>query len=132
VITFTEEAEEILSKLRSMKNVGMWNMGGEFVYYSAMSVRLGGDEMRAQRIMRDAILAWESELEGGCKYHRGFGDLYNCFVGDSRKNRLAALYGMLGYGKLSNNDIAGAVEMFKMSVSLRPNVKIALELELLG
>lgn len=126
-----EEAEEIVAKLSSMKDVGMWNMGGEFIYYSAMSVRLGGDKMRAQRIMRNAILSWESELEDGCKYHRETGNLYNCFVGDSQKNRLAALYGMLGYGKLYNKDLAGAIEMFEKSVALKPDTKIQLELDLL-
>lgn len=126
-----DEAKEIITKLTAMKNEGMWNMGGEFVYYSAMSVRLGGDEMRAQRMMRDAILKWERELEGGCKYHVEPGNLYNCFVGDSRVNRLAALYGMLGYGKLYNGDIDGAEQLFKKSISLKPNYKIALELELL-
>ncbi|MBP3369943.1 MAG: DUF5107 domain-containing protein [Clostridia bacterium] len=126
-----QEAEEIISKLQSMKNEGMWNMGGEFVYYSAMSVRLGGDEMRAQRMMRNAILAWEKELAGGCKYHRTSGSLYNCFVGDPRKNRVATLYGMLGFGKLYNGDKEGAIKLFEKSVSLTPDPKIAFELELL-
>ncbi len=127
-----DEADEIINKLSSMKDVGMWNMGGEFVYYRAMSVRLGGEEMRAQKIMRDAILAWEKELEEGCTYHRVIGSLYNCFVGNGRTNRLAALYGMLGYGKLYNDDREGAKELFRRSVSLDPSPKIAFELELLG
>lgn len=127
-----EEAEKIILKLTAMKNEGMWNMGGEFVYYAAMSVRLGGDEMRAQRMMRDAILKWERELEGGCKYHRVSGSLYNCFVGDGRTNRLAALYSMLGYGKLYNRDIEGAKVLFARSLAMKPNPKIAFELELLS
>ena len=109
----------------------MWNMGGEFVYYSAMSVRLGGEEMRAQRMMRDAILRWEKELEGGCVYHVQTGNLYNCFVGDHRRNRLAALYGMLGYGRLFNGDVDGAKELFEKSVAHAPSPKIAFELSLL-
>ena len=126
-----EEAQKIISKLCAMKDVGMWNMGGEFVYYFARAVRMGGDKMRAQRIMRDAILKWESELEGGCKYHRVMGNLYNCFVGNGTVNLLAALYGMLGYGKLYNKDVAEARKMFEISVSLDPSPKIMFELELL-
>ena len=109
----------------------MWNMGGEFVYYYAMSVRLGGEEMRAQKIMRDAILGWERELSEGCKYHRVVGGLYNCFVGDGTTNRLASLNGMLGYGCLYNGDIAGAIAHFEKSLALSPSAKIAFELELL-
>lgn len=127
----TEEAEAIIKKLSGMKDVGMWNMGGEFVYYSAMAVRLGGEEMRAQKIMRDAILSWERELEEGCKYHRVVGSLYNCFVGNFTTNRLATLYGMLGYGKLYNGDLAGAKELFSKCVALDPSPKIAFELALL-
>ena len=127
-----EEATEIITKLTSMKDVGMWNMGGEFVYYSAMAIRLGGEEMRAQKIMRDAILRWERELEGGCKYHVQASGLYNCFVGDHRTNRLAALYSMLGYGKLYNRDIEGAKELFNKSIEYSPSPKIAFELELLN
>ena len=127
-----EEADEITAKLSKMKDVGMWNMGGEFVYYSAMSVRLGGNPMRAQKIMREAILKWEKELEMGCKYHRVIGNLYNCFVGNGETNRLAALYAMLGYGKLYNDDIKGARAMFERSMSYDPSYKIAFELELLN
>jgi len=127
----TEEADEIIGKLAGMKDVGMWNMGGEFVYYYAMSVRLGGEEMRAQKIMRDAILSWERELEEGCKYHRVVGGLYNCFVGNGTQNRLAALNGMLGYGKLYNGDTAGAKALFEKSLAISPSSKIAFELGLL-
>ena len=126
-----DEADAIVKDLAQMKDVGMWNMGGEFVYYSAMSIRLGGDVMRAQKIMRDAILRWEKELEEGCKYHKVIGNLYNCFVGDGETNRLAALYGMLGYGKLFNGDIEGAKDFFAKSISYDPSYKIAFELELL-
>lgn len=127
----TEESEKIIARLAGMKDVGMWNMGGEFVYYYAMSVRLGGEEMRAQKIMRDAILAWERELAEGCTYHRVVGGLYNCFVGNGTTNRLAALYGMLGYGKLYNGDKEGAAALFRKSLALSPSAKIAFELELL-
>lgn len=127
----TQEAEEIIQKLCAMKDVGMWNMGGEFVYYSAMAVRLGGEEMRAQKIMRDAILSWEQELAEGCTYHRVCGPLYNCFIGNSTTNRLADLYGMLGYGKLYNGDVAAAKALFEKSIALNPSPKITFELSLL-
>lgn len=126
-----EEANAITAKLASMRDVGMWNMGGEFVYYLAMSIRLGGEEMRAQKVMRDAILRWERELEGGCKYHVRAGGLYNCFIGDHTTNRLAALYSMLGYGKLYDRDFEGAKKLFEKSLSYSPSPKIAFELELL-
>jgi tetratricopeptide (TPR) repeat protein len=126
-----DEAETIIQKLCKMKDVGMWNMGGEFVYYHAMSVRLGGDRMKAERIMRDAILKWERECEDGCKYHKTIGTLYNCFKGDETVNRLATLYGMLGYGKLFSKDKDGARELFERSLALDPSPKIAFELELL-
>ena len=109
----------------------MWNMGGEFIYYSAMSVRLSGDEMRAQGIMRGAIQSWEKELSEGCTYHRVVGSLYNCFVGNGQINRLGALYGMLGYGSLYNGEIARAKELFAKSLSYDPSPKIAFELSLL-
>ena len=126
-----DEAEIIIRMLSEMKNEGMWGMGGEFVYYSAMAVRLGGEELRAQKIMRDAILAWEKELDGGCRYHCEIGSIYNCFVGNGTKNRLGALYGMLGYGKLYNGDNEGARECFKRSLSFVPSPKIAFELSLM-
>jgi len=126
-----QEAAEIIGRLANMKDVGMWNMGGEFVYYYAMSVRLGGDEMRAQRIMREAVLNWEQELKEGCRYHRVIGGLYNCMVGDGTTNRLAALNGMLGYGKLFDGDVAGAKACFAKSIAFNPSYKIAFELELL-
>ena len=87
--------------------------------------------MKAKEIMRNAILKWERELEGGCKYFAEIGSLYNCFVGNSQNNRLAALYGMLGYGKLYNDDIEGAKALFTKSLSYKNNPKIAFELELL-
>jgi len=127
----TEEADAIIRRLAGMKDVGMWNMGGEFVYYYAMSVRLGGEEMRAQKIMRDAILSWERELSEGCVYHRTAGGLYNCFVGDGTSNRRAALYGMLGYGKLFNGDKEDALDCFGRSLITVPSPKIKFELTLL-
>ena len=125
------EARTLINELVNLKDVGMWNMGGEFVYYLAMSIRLSGDEMRARKIMREAILEWEKELRTGCVYYRKITQLFTCFVGDYTKLRLAELYGMLGYGKLFNNDIAGAGEMFERSASIAPSYKTAFELKLL-
>ena len=126
-----DEANALIEKLINLKNVGMWNMGGEFVYYSAMSVRLAGDELRARQIMRDAILAWENELSGGCEYYRQVTSLFACFVGDYTKLRTAELYGMLGYGKLFSGDIEGARALFEKSIEIAPSSKIAFELELI-
>lgn len=127
----TEEADAIIAKLAGMKDTGMWNMGGEFLYYSAMSIRLAGDEMRAQRILRDAILAWEQELEDGCQYYLPIVGNFDCFIGNGPDTRRAALLGMLGYGALYNGNIAEAVRLFTDSLRLSPSTKIALELQLL-
>ena len=116
----------------NLKNVGMWNMGGEFVYYSAMSVRLAGEDMRAKSIMRNAILSWEKELEGGCRYHKEIARLFGCFVGDYTTLRLSELNGMLGYGRLFDGDEASARAYFERSIELAPSRKIAFELELLN
>jgi len=126
-----DEAERIIKELINLKDVGMWNMGGEFVYYSALSVRLGGEDMRARKIMRDAMLAWENELSTGCVYHKEGTRLFGCFVGDHTNIRLSTLFGMLGYGKLFNKDKAGARQLFERSMELMPSGKIAFELELL-
>ncbi|MBQ9116936.1 MAG: DUF5107 domain-containing protein [Clostridia bacterium] len=127
----TGEAGEIISRLVKMKNVGMWNLGSEFVYYSAMSVRLGGEDMRAKQIMRDAILSWEHELETGCVYHREGTGLFGCFVGDHTRLRLSVLNGMLGYGELFNGHRESAKKLFERSMELMPSNKVAFELELL-
>jgi hypothetical protein len=96
-----------------------------------MSIREGGDDMRAKSIMRNAILAWERELEEGCIYHKKIGTLYNCFVGDGRRNRLAELHAMLGFAELFCGNLQGAKERFELSFSFDPTAKTALELSLL-
>jgi tetratricopeptide (TPR) repeat protein len=126
-----DEARAILNELVALKNAGMWNMGGDFVYYSAMSVRLAGNIMRSGEIMRKAILAWEKELEGGCKYYREITRLFGCFVGNYTDIRISDLYGMLGYGRLFDNDTESAREYFERSMALSPSQKIAFELHLL-
>ena len=106
-------------------------MGGEFVYYYAMAVRLGGDEMRAQSIMRKAIPEWEQELAEGCIYHKNGGSLYNCFVGDGCASRKAALYTMLAYGDLFNGNTGAAKEKLCRALAFDPDPKAAFELSLL-
>ncbi|MBQ3015708.1 MAG: DUF5107 domain-containing protein [Clostridia bacterium] len=125
------EARELINKLINLKNEGMWNMGGDFVYYFAESVRLGGEEVRAKRIMREATLGLEGELSGGCKYYRRVTSLFSCFTGDYTKLRLSELYGMLGYAKLFLGDTSGAVSYFEKSLSIAPSYKIGFELSLL-
>jgi len=126
-----EEADEIITALSTQKDEGMWNMGGEFTYYSAMSVRLSGDVMRAQKIMRDAILTWEKKLDTCSEYY--IAGTSDCFtVPNPVEQRRGELYGMLGYGKLYNGDIAGARALFEKSLAMNPTgVKIAFELSLL-
>ena len=84
--------------------------------------------MRAKSIMRNAILAWEKELDGGCFYHKKIGTLYNCFVGDGRKNRIAELNAMLAYADLFLGKRDGAKEKFEKSYALDPTAKVAFEL----
>lgn len=126
------EANEIIKRLSTLRDVGMWNMGGEFVYYFAMTIRDGGDAMRAQRIIREAILAWEKELAAGCKYHNKIGTLYNCFVGDGSVNRKGELYAMLAFADMFLGNREGAKDKFERSYALDPTAKVAFELSLLG
>jgi tetratricopeptide (TPR) repeat protein len=126
-----EEADVIIKRLATLRDVGMWNMGGEFVYYFASAISLGGDEMRAKNIIRDAILAWEKELEGGCVYHKKIGTLYNCFVGDGARNRRGELYAMLGFADLFLGRRKEAKDKFEKSYSLDPTAKVAFEISLL-
>ncbi len=127
----TDESKALFARLANLRDAGMWNMGGEFVYYYAMSIRECGDNMRAKSIMRNAILAWEKELEEGCTYHKKIGTLYNCFVGDGQKNRKAELYAMLAYADMFNGNIDGARKKFALSLSLDPIARAAFELKLL-
>jgi len=123
------EAAKIIAELAAMEDVGMWNMGGEFMYYKAMAIKLGGDEMRAAAMMRTAILAWEKELESGCEYSRKITRCFECFVGNRSDIRKSELYGMLGYGKLFFGDSEGAADMFTRSLEILPSYKISFELE---
>ena len=126
-----DESNKLIRKLSNLRDVGMWNMGGEFVYYFASAVRLGGDLMRAENIIRDAILAWEKELAGGCTYSKKIGTLYNCFVGDGPANRRAELYAMLGFADLFLGKRKEAREKFERSYALDPTAKVAFEISLL-
>ena len=126
-----DEAAKIIKELAELKDVGMWNMGGEFIYYKALAIKLGGEEARAASIMRNAILGWEKELEAGCKYKRRITRVFASFVGDQSKIYEADLYGMLGYAKLFFGDKEGAKELFCRSIAIVPSFKISFELELL-
>ena len=123
------DATEIITDLAKMEDVGMWNMGGEFIYYKAMAIKLGGNELGASAMMRTAILNWEKELEIGCRYSRKITRCFECFVGDQSDIRTAELYGMLGYGKLFFGDVNGAMDLFARSVEILPSYKILFELK---
>ena len=127
----TKEAAEIITELAELKDVGMWNMGGEFIYYKAMAVKLGGESVRASAMMREAVLKWEKELSEGCTYKRKITRCFACFVGDQSDMHESELYGMLGYSKLFFGDTAGAKELFMRAEKILPSYKIAFELELL-
>ena len=126
-----DEAESIIKELSSLNDVGMWNMGGEFGYYKAMAIKLGGEDMRAGALMREAILGWEKNLYEGCQYRRKITRCFASFVGDQSVIHEAELYGMLGYGKLFFGDKEGAKKLFARSIKIMPSYKIAFELELL-
>ena len=126
-----EEASAIIKELAELEDVGMWNMGGEFIYYKAMAIKLGGNAVRAGAIMRNAILKWENELEVGCRYSRKITRCFDCFVGSQSDMHESELYGMLGYGKLFFGDKKCAKALFERSVQVMPSYKIAFEIELL-
>ena len=126
-----EEAAAIINELAALNDVGMWNMGGEFVYYKALAVKLGGNTLGAASMMRDAILKWEKALSEGCAYKRRITRLFDCFVGDQSVIHESELYGMLGYGKLFFGDKEGAREMFTRAIEISPSHKLSFEIELL-
>ena len=129
------EADEIIAAISKLNNSGMWNMGGEFTYYSAMLSRLAGREMEAQSILRKAISGWEEALATPDYPHfgvKGGRFFYLCFVDDANVLREANLHYMLGYGMLALGETDKARAHFRRSLTLNPdNAKCALELELL-
>jgi tetratricopeptide (TPR) repeat protein len=126
------EAEEKLRHISTLTNKGMWAMGGEFEFYSAMAARLAGNEAQGRAIMRSAVLSWEAQLENDDPGASGSTPFYISFCEDPRTERRAALCFMLGYGKLFFGDAEGARELFTESLRLDPsNLKCALELKLL-
>ena len=131
----TEEAKAIIDHISKLNNGGMWNMGGEFTFYTALIAKLSGDTMKAQSIMREAILDWEAQLADTrhvVPVQRGGRFFCLCYVDDPLAAKEAKLYFMLGYGMLYNGDRALAKEYFTRSLALDPdNTKCRLELELL-
>ena len=130
-----EEADGVIAALSKLNNSGMWNMGGEFTYYSAMLSRLAGREMEAQSVLRKAISGWEDALAHPVYPHsdvKGGRFFYLCFVDDANVLREANLTYMLGYGMLALGEKEKARDYFRRSLRLNPdNVKCALELDLL-
>ena len=131
-----EEADGVIAAISKLNNSGMWNMGGEFTYYSAMLSRLAGREMEAQSVLRKAISGWEDALAHPVYPHsdvKGGRFFYLCFVDDANVLREANLTYMLGYGMLALGEKEKARDYFRRSLRLNPdNVKCALELDLLG
>ena len=125
----------MIAAISKRNNSGMWNMGGEFTYYSAMLSRLAGREMEAQSILRGAISGWEDALSHPVYPHndvKGGRFFYLCFVDDANVLREANLTYMLGYGMLALGEKDTARDYFRRSLRLNPdNVKCALELDLL-
>ena len=130
-----EEADGVIAAISKLNNSGMWNMGGEFTYYSAMLSRLAGREMEAQSVLRKAISGWEDALAHPVYPHsdvKGGRFFYLCFVDDANVLREANLTYMLGYGMLALGEKEKARNYFRRSLRLNPdNVKCALELDLL-
>jgi len=130
-----DEAKEIIDAISKIDNRGMWNMGGEFTYYTAKIAKLAGKEMEAQSIIRKAILSWEEQMadkRGMGPRERGGRFFYLSFIDDPIAIKQANLYSMMGYGMMYNGEIEKAKEFFKKSLAINPdNAKSALELELL-
>jgi len=131
----TEEAKEILDKISKFENRGLWSMGAEFTYYTALIAKLSGNAMTAQDIMRKAILNWEAQLadkRGPGASGRGGRFFYLSFIDNAVAMKNANLYYMLAYGMLFNGDKEKAKEYFTRSLAINPdNDKCALELSLL-
>jgi tetratricopeptide (TPR) repeat protein len=129
----TDEAKELVNDIMKDSNSGMWNMGGEFAYYTARCAELSGNYMKAREIMRRSISGWEHALEskdGGITAATPF---FLSFCDDSMRAKKANLTYLLGYGKLYHNDIDGAKKLFAESLRLNPdNISCALELEILS
>ncbi|MDF2684884.1 MAG: hypothetical protein K0S55_65, partial [Clostridia bacterium] len=129
----SEEAKDIVGDIMKDSNSGMWNMGGEFAYYTARCAELSGNYMKARDIMRHAVSGWEHSLEskdGGIIAATPF---FLSFCDDSMRIKKANLTYLLGYGKLYHKDTEGAKKLFNESLKLNPdNINCALELEVLS
>lgn len=131
----TEEAQKLIDSMLNIDNSGMWNMGGEFKYYSAMLKKLSGKATEADLLMRDAILGWEAELAdvrfpGSHEMNDRF--FYISYIKDPMTLKEADLQYMLGYGMLYLGRKEEARACFEKSLAFNPdNLKAALELELL-
>ncbi|MBQ2750783.1 MAG: DUF5107 domain-containing protein [Clostridia bacterium] len=130
-----DEAKAIIDHISKIDNRGMWNMGGEFTYYTAKIAQLAGDEMKARDIIRKAILNWEEQLadkRGAGIRQKGGRFFYLSFIDDPKALKEGNLYYMLAYAMLFNGEKATAKEYFEKSLALNPdNVKAELELSLL-
>lgn len=131
----TEEAQALIASLSGIDNSGMWNMGGEFMYYAAMLKKLSGNVVEADSMMRNAILGWEAELADKRypgTHERNDRFFYQSFIDAPMTMKQADLYYMLGYGMLYLGNKEAAKTNFEKSLSFNPdNVKAALELKLL-
>lgn len=131
----TEEANAIIEHISKLNNGGMWNMGGEFTYYTALIAKLSGDVMQAQSIMRNAILNWEAQLADtrhAVPTQRPGRFFCLSYMDDPLETKEANLYFMLGYGMLYNGNLTLARDYFERSLRLNPdNTKCRLEVELL-
>ena len=131
----TEEAEKLIASLTGIDNSGMWNMGGEFMYYAAMLKKLSGNAVEADIMMREAILGWEAELadvrfRGAHEKNDRF--FYRSYINDPMALKQADLHFMLGYGMLYLGKKDEAKRYFEKSLSFNPdNIKAALELRFL-
>ncbi|MHB1483684.1 MAG: DUF5107 domain-containing protein [Saccharofermentanales bacterium] len=125
------EADDIINDIVKTTNEGMWNMGGEFTYYYAMTIRLSGNPLKADEIMRQAVSGWEEQMDNDSGGFRSSTPFYLSYIDDAIAEKKSALYYLLAYGKLYNNDIEGAKELWAKSLELNPdNVKCKLELDL--
>lgn len=131
-----EESKKIAEEALRYDNNGMWNMGGEFIYYRAQLLRLAGHEMEATKIMREAVLKWEALLadkRAPGEVRRSNRFFYLSFIEDTHVTKEANLYYLLGLGMLFIGNKERAKELFAESLKLNPdNAGCILEMNILG
>ena len=120
---FTKEADRILKKAVRLDRSLEFGLQPDAIYYEALTKRLAGEISEGDKIMRNAIISWETELKTpGAKpeaeWKRFF---YLSFIPDPAAVKKANLYYYLGLGALYFGDKEKAGAYFRESLALYPD-----------